>query len=111
MRKRIARYLPDPPGFGAAELFIFSYPLPVEVVRRRCAGDDLRPRHGEGETRVDALRDVRLEGYPEQVLAPLGPSRSGKTALLNVTGCFTEPSKGRSNLRDGRLDSNEEIAA
>ena len=32
---------------------------------------------GEGDTRVDALRDVSLDVYPRQVVALLGPSGSG----------------------------------
>lgn len=75
---------------------------------------------GEGDTRVDALRDVSLEVYPGQVVALLGPSGSGKSTLLNVIGCILDPSAGsmeldgelvledgrwlRSNLRQLRLD-------
>ena len=57
---------------------------------------------GEGETRVDALRDVSLEVYPGQVVALLGPSGSGKTTLLNVIGCILEPSSGWVSL-DGEV--------
>lgn len=57
---------------------------------------------GEGETRVDALRDVSLEVHPGQVVALLGPSGSGKTTLLNVIGCITEPSGGWLSL-DGEV--------
>ncbi|VAW18620.1 Cell division transporter, ATP-binding protein FtsE (TC 3.A.5.1.1) [hydrothermal vent metagenome] len=53
---------------------------------------------GEGETRVDALRDITLDIYPEQVIGLLGPSGSGKSTLLNVIGCIVEPSEGRLEL-------------
>lgn len=75
---------------------------------------------GQGQARVDALRDVSIEVHARQVVALLGPSGSGKTTLLNVIGCILEPSTGsmeldgelvldngrwlRSNLRQLRLD-------
>jgi putative ABC transport system ATP-binding protein len=64
--------------------------------------EDLSKHFGEGETRVDALRDVSLEVYPGQVVALLGPSGSGKTTLLNCIGCILEPSSGRITL-DGEV--------
>lgn len=57
---------------------------------------------GEGEARVDALRDVSLDVVPGEVVALLGPSGSGKTTLLNVIGCILEPSEGRLCL-DGEV--------
>jgi putative ABC transport system ATP-binding protein len=75
---------------------------------------------GEGESRVDALREVSIDVYSGQVVALLGPSGSGKTTLLNVIGCILDPDSGsielegervlengrwlRSNLRQLRLD-------
>ncbi len=60
--------------------------------------DNLSKHFGEGETRVDALRHVTLDIYPEQVIGLLGPSGSGKSTLLNVIGCILEPSEGRMML-------------
>lgn len=64
--------------------------------------DRVSKHFGEGETRVDALRDVSLEVYPRQVVALLGPSGSGKTTLLNIIGCILNPSSGSMEL-DGEL--------
>ncbi len=55
---------------------------------------ELSKHFGEGETRVDALRNISLDVYPEQVIGLLGPSGSGKSTLLNVIGCILEPNSG-----------------
>jgi putative ABC transport system ATP-binding protein len=79
---------------------------PERVPMVRLAG--ISKHFGEGETRVDALREVSLDVYPRQVVALLGPSGSGKTTLLNVIGCILDPSAGSMALdgdwvlRDGR---------
>lgn len=64
--------------------------------------DRVSKHFGEGETRVDALRDVSLDVYPRQVVALLGPSGSGKTTLLNIIGCILDPSSGAMEL-DGEI--------
>jgi putative ABC transport system ATP-binding protein len=64
--------------------------------------DGISKHFGEGEARVDALRNVSLDVFPRQVVALLGPSGSGKTTLLNIIGCILDPSEGSMQL-DGEL--------
>ncbi|WP_260293081.1 ABC transporter ATP-binding protein [Sedimenticola hydrogenitrophicus] len=63
---------------------------------------DISKHFGEGETRVDALREVTLSVGAGEVVGLLGPSGSGKSTLLNVIGCIVEPNKGSMNL-DGEV--------
>lgn len=55
---------------------------------------------GDGDTRVDALKDINLAVHAGEVVALLGPSGSGKTTLLNVIGCIIDPSAGKVTLDD-----------
>jgi putative ABC transport system ATP-binding protein len=57
---------------------------------------------GEGETRIDALRDISIDIAPGEVVALRGPSGSGKTTLLNVIACILDPSAGSMSL-DGEV--------
>lgn len=65
--------------------------------------DRISRHFGEGETRVDALREVSLEVFPREVVALLGPSGSGKTTLLNVIGCILDASSGAMDLDGERV--------
>jgi putative ABC transport system ATP-binding protein len=49
---------------------------------------------GEGEARVDALRDITMNVHAGEVVGLLGPSGSGKSTLLNAIGCIVEPNEG-----------------
>jgi putative ABC transport system ATP-binding protein len=63
---------------------------------------DISKHFGEGETRVDALRDISLSVAPAEVVGLLGPSGSGKTTLLNAIGVIQEPNAGWMKL-DGEV--------
>lgn len=63
---------------------------------------NLSKHFGQGDTRVDALRQISLQVHAGQVVGLLGPSGSGKSTLLNVIGCILEPSSGRM-LLDGQV--------
>ena len=71
-----------------------SYPL-VELKH-------VSKHFGEGETRVDALRDITLTVSSGEVVGLLGPSGSGKSTLLNVIGGIIDPTEGWMRL-DGEV--------
>jgi len=51
--------------------------------------------YGEGDLRVEALRDVSLTVHAGEIFAIMGPSGSGKTTLLSMLGLVTAPTSGR----------------
>ncbi|RUL53534.1 MULTISPECIES: ABC transporter ATP-binding protein [Lysinibacillus] len=48
----------------------------------------------EGDTMVDALKNVSLTVEPGDFIAIIGPSGSGKSTLLSIAGALLQPSKG-----------------
>ena len=62
--------------------------------------------YGDGDARVDALRNVDLRVHAGEVGALLGPSGSGKTTLLNIIGCIIDPSEDQVSLDGERVDDN-----
>ena len=60
--------------------------------------EGLSKRYGEGETAVDALKDVNMSIAPGEVVGLVGPSGSGKTTLLKCLGAVIEPTRGRMTL-------------
>ena len=55
---------------------------------------DLSKRYGEGDTAVDALKEVNMTVAPGEVVGLIGPSGSGKTTLLKCIGAVSEPTAG-----------------
>jgi putative ABC transport system ATP-binding protein len=62
----------------------------------------LAKHFGEGDARVDALRDIAMTVMQGEVIGLLGPSGSGKSTLLNAIGAIIDPSQGWMKL-DGEL--------
>ena len=50
--------------------------------------------YGQGDTLVNALRDVDLSVEPGAMVAVMGPSGSGKSTLLTIAGSLEEPTRG-----------------
>ncbi|MGE0464694.1 MAG: ATP-binding cassette domain-containing protein, partial [Vicinamibacterales bacterium] len=57
--------------------------------------EGLGKRYGEGDTAVEALKDVHMSVAPGEVVGLVGPSGSGKTTLLKCLGAVIEPTHGR----------------
>jgi putative ABC transport system ATP-binding protein len=51
-------------------------------------------RYGEGETAVDALRDVSVAIEPGKLTAVMGPSGSGKSTLMHILAGLDRPTNG-----------------
>jgi putative ABC transport system ATP-binding protein len=65
--------------------------------------EGLRKRYGQGDTAVDALKDVNMTVAPGEVVGLIGPSGSGKSTLLKCLGAVIEPSGGRMVLGDDTI--------
>jgi putative ABC transport system ATP-binding protein len=55
---------------------------------------NLSRRYGEGDTAVDALRDVSLEVASGKLTAVMGPSGSGKSTLMHLLAGLDKPTSG-----------------
>ncbi|MGN6431095.1 MAG: ABC transporter ATP-binding protein [Gaiellaceae bacterium] len=71
---------------------------------------ELSRRYGEGETAVDALREVSLEIAPRKLTAVMGPSGSGKSTLMHLLAALDRPTSGfvvLAGTQLGQLSDNE----
>ena len=65
-----------------------------EVSKPVVAARDLCRRYGDGETAVDALRDVSLDIAEGKLTAVMGPSGSGKSTLMHLLAGLDRPTAG-----------------
>lgn len=60
--------------------------------------EGLRKVYGQGDTAVEALKNVNMQVAPGEVVGLVGPSGSGKSTLLKCLGAIIEPTAGRMTL-------------
>jgi putative ABC transport system ATP-binding protein len=68
------------------------------------AGDLVR-RYGEGDTAVDALRDVSLDISAGELTAVMGPSGSGKSTLMHILAGLDKPTAGTVEIAGQEITS------
>ena len=68
---------------------------PAEAAGLGIRIEGLRKRYGQGDTAVDALKDVNMVVAPGEVVGLIGPSGSGKSTLLKCLGAVITPTAGR----------------
>jgi putative ABC transport system ATP-binding protein len=64
--------------------------------------------YGEGESAVEAVREVSLDLNAGKLIFLMGPSGSGKTTLLMLMGCLLRPTSGTVRIYDEEVSSLEE---
>jgi len=60
--------------------------------------EGLRKRYGQGDTAVEALKNITMRVDAGEVVGLIGPSGSGKSTLLKCLGAVIEPTAGRMTL-------------
>jgi putative ABC transport system ATP-binding protein len=65
---------------------------------------DLRRVYSDGETSVEALRNVNLQLDRGDFVAIVGPSGCGKSSLLHLCGAMDRPSSGTIMFEDEALE-------
>ena len=57
--------------------------------------DNLTKKYGNGETVVMAVRGIKFEVQPAELIAIMGESGSGKSTLLSMMGALNTPTSGK----------------
>ena len=68
--------------------------------------EGLRKVYGQGDTAVEALKNVNMTVGPGEVVGLVGPSGSGKSTLLKCLGAIIEPTSGRMTLGNELIHHN-----
>src|ERR1022692_1776844 len=67
--------------------------------------DHVSKTYGEGESTVEAVRDVSMDLEAGKFIFLMGPSGSGKTTLLMLMGCLLRPTNGSVHVFDQDVSS------
>jgi putative ABC transport system ATP-binding protein len=69
---------------------------------------NIKKSFGEGDSKIEVLKDINLSVDEGEFVVLLGPSGSGKSTLLNIIGGIDNADSGEIRIRDKRMsDMNE----
>ncbi|MEH8017446.1 ABC transporter ATP-binding protein [Rheinheimera muenzenbergensis] len=71
--------------------------------------ESLSRTFGQGETAVQALRDVSVTIAENEFVAIMGSSGSGKSTLMNILGCLDTPSSGSYQLNNQLISQLDDV--
>lgn len=69
--------------------------------------ENISMTYGEGNSKVDALKNINLEIPEKAFLTISGPSGSGKSTMLNILGLLVRPTHGNIYLGNQKLILND----
>ena len=67
--------------------------------------EDVWKIYNLGKIRLEVLKKINLEIFPQDFIVILGPSGSGKSTLLNLLSCLDVPTKGKIFLEGRNISS------
>lgn len=71
---------------------------------------NIRKTYGEGESRIEVLRDISLGIEKGEFVVLLGPSGSGKSTLLNIIGGIDNSDSGKIIIKGKSMSDMDERA-
>ena len=78
----------------------------MTITAIQCKG--IKKAYGQGDNRIDAVKDINIEVFDNQLTMLVGPSGSGKTTLLSIITTILTPDEGQLFLLEHEMSQMNE---